>query len=180
MLTAARDSGQPQRARAAVAFRRTAAAAQASLSRPSALLAELERSRNSGRRPLRQLLPSVVRTALALDETALAASLADGIEPVTPLHQHALVASRAQLAEAAGDQRRAATLRRGRRALAEFGNVPERAYALLGQGRCLTALGQPEAQEPLREARELFASMGYQPALAETNALLERTTAAAS
>ena len=33
---------------------------------------------------------------------------------------------------------------------------------------------------PLREARELFASMGYKPALAETDALLERTTAAAS
>ena len=61
-----------------------------------------------------------------------------------------------------------------------FTLVPERAYALLGQGRCLSALGQPEAQEPLREARELFASMGYKPALAETAALLERTTAAAS
>ena len=56
----------------------------------------------------------------------------------------------------------------------DFGNVPERAYALLGQGRCLTALGQPEAREPLREARELFASMGYQPALAETETLLEQ------
>jgi hypothetical protein len=50
--------------------------------------------------------------------------------------------------------------------------VPERAYALLGQGRCLAALGKPEAEEPLREARELFASMGYKPALAETEALL--------
>ena len=50
----------------------------------------------------------------------------------------------------------------------EFGNVPERAYALLGQGRCLSAIGSPEAEEPLQEARELFESMGYQPALAET------------
>ena len=53
-----------------------------------------------------------------------------------------------------------------------FGNVPERAYALLGQGRCLAALGDPEAEGPLREAHELFASMGYKPALAETEALL--------
>jgi hypothetical protein len=37
------------------------------------------------------------------------------------------------------------------------------AYALLGQGRCLAALGKPEAEEPLREAKELFASMGYGP-----------------
>jgi hypothetical protein len=49
------------------------------------------------------------------------------------------------------------------------------AYALLGQGRCLAALGKPEAEEPLREAKELFASMGYGPALAETEALLAET-----
>jgi hypothetical protein len=40
-----------------------------------------------------------------------------------------------------------------------FGNVPERAYALLGQGHCLAALGKPEAEAPLREARELFAAL---------------------
>ena len=34
-------------------------------------------------------------------------------------------------------------------------------------------------QAPLREARELFASMGYRPALAETEALLARGEAAA-
>ena len=62
----------------------------------------------------------------------------------------------------------------------EFGNVPERAYALLGQGRCLAALGKLEAEEPLREAKELFTSMGYRPALAETEALLAETAAAAS
>jgi hypothetical protein len=56
--------------------------------------------------------------------------------------------------------------------------VPERAYALLGQGRCLAALGKPEAEEPLREARELFASMGYKPPLAETEALLGGAEAA--
>jgi hypothetical protein len=50
---------------------------------------------------------------------------------------------------------------------------------VLGQGRCLTALGQPEAEPPLREARDLFASMGYKPALAETEALLTRGEAAA-
>ena len=59
-------------------------------------------------------------------------------------------------------------------------NVPERAYALLGQGRCLAALGKPGAEGPLREAKELFASMGYQPALTETEALLAETAAAAS
>jgi hypothetical protein len=33
---------------------------------------------------------------------------------------------------------------------------------------------------PLAEARELFSSMGYRPALAETEALLEQTAAPAS
>jgi hypothetical protein len=42
----------------------------------------------------------------------------------------------------------------------------------------LAALGRPEAEEPLRDARELFASMGYKPALAETDALLGPTEAA--
>ena len=51
---------------------------------------------------------------------------------------------------------------------------PERAYALLGQGRCLAALGKPAAEAPLREARELFASMGYKPELAETEALVHQ------
>ena len=61
----------------------------------------------------------------------------------------------------------------------QFGNVHEHAYALLGQGRCLLALADPAAEQPLRQAAELFSSMGYRPALAETNALLEQATAAA-
>ena len=81
---------------------------------------------------------------------------------------------RGELAEAAEFYREAAEGWR------QFGNVPERAYALLGQGRCLAALGQADAEQPLREARELFASMGYEPALAETKALLGETEAAAS
>jgi hypothetical protein len=48
-----------------------------------------------------------------------------------------------------------------------------------GQGRCLAALGRPEATEPLREACDLFASMSYKPALAETEALLGESEAAA-
>jgi hypothetical protein len=93
---------------------------------------------------------------------------------------NALAACRAQLAEAAGEQDEAAGIyadAAGR--WRQFGNVPERAYALLGQGRCLTVLGRAEADEPLREARELFASMGYKPALAEAEALLGHDEAAA-
>ena len=108
------------------------------------------------------------------------ANPAPGVQPRTPLHEHALCAARAQLADAGGDHAQAAALyaeAAGR--WQELGDVPEHAYALLGQGRCLAALGRPEAKEPLHEARELFASMGYEPALARIEALLAQDEAAA-
>ena len=49
----------------------------------------------------------------------------------------------------------------------------------MGHGRCLAALSEPEAEKPLRDARNLFASMGFMPALAETEALLAHGEAAA-
>jgi class 3 adenylate cyclase/tetratricopeptide (TPR) repeat protein len=124
------------------------------------------------------LLPSLVRVALALDEGPLAERLAAAVRPVTPAREHDLAAVRAQLAEAAGNHVEAASMYtdaadRWR----TFGNVPERAYALLGQGRCLVALGDWAAEAPLAEARDLFASMGYKPALAETEKLLAETVA---
>jgi hypothetical protein len=92
----------------------------------------------------------------------------------------ALSVCRAQLAEASGDKADAAALyAEAAERWREFGNVPERAYALLGQGRCLTALGKSEAEGPLREGRELFASMGFTPAVAEVDGLLGSPSAAA-
>ncbi len=103
-----------------------------------------------------------------------------GINPVTPLAEHVLATSRAQLAEAAGEHADAAPLYpEAAERWHQFGNVPERAYALLGQGRCLAALGDAAGDASLRLARELFASMGYTPALAETEALLGESEAAA-
>jgi hypothetical protein len=99
---------------------------------------------------------------------------------VTPCHQHALTSSQAQLAEAAGNHTEAAShYAEAARSWQQFGNVPERAYALLGQGRSLHTLGDSEAGQPLRVARELFALMGYRPALEQTDALLQQAQAAA-
>jgi hypothetical protein len=125
-------------------------------------------------------LPELVRCALGLSDLALARRLLDGVEARTPLQGHALCAARAAIAEAAGDlgeatSRYAEAAARWR----EFGNVPERASALLGQGRGLVALGRHDAEEPLRDARELFRSMGYRPAFAECDALLGQASAAA-
>jgi hypothetical protein len=120
-------------------------------------------------------LPELVRCALALGKPALAVRLMAGVEPRAPLQQHALATCRAALAEAAGDHATAASAyadaaTRWR----QFGEVPELANALLGQGRCLVALGTAGADGPLREARALFATMGYAPVLNETDELLQR------
>jgi class 3 adenylate cyclase/tetratricopeptide (TPR) repeat protein len=123
-------------------------------------------------------LPYLMRVALALDEVRQAERLAADVEPVTPLDEHAGALARAQLAEAAGRHADAALLyQEAAERWGAFGSVPERAYALLGNGRCLVAIGQPAAEVPLTEARELFASMGYKPALAETEKLLAETIA---
>ena len=125
-------------------------------------------------------LPALVRTALALGQLELAKLLVDGVEPRTPLVEHALSASRAELVEAAGDHAEAVALyAEAAERWRTFGNVPERAYALLGQGRSLAALGNLESKVPLSEARDLFASMGFTPAVAEVDGLLGSPSAAA-
>jgi tetratricopeptide (TPR) repeat protein len=126
-------------------------------------------------------LPGLVRTALGLGERELAGRLVDGVEPIFPLTDHALTACRAQLAEANGNQLEAARLYTdAANRWHKFGNVPEHAYALLGQGRCLRALGQPVAETPLAEARDLFRKLGYEPASTETRRLLASSELAAS
>ena len=118
-------------------------------------------------------LPGLVRNALAVGRSDLARRLADGLPPRHPLDEHALASARALLVEAEGNLGGAATLfAQAATGWASFGNVPERAYALLGQGRCLRVV------EPLHEARELFTQLGYAPALAEVDALLAQAAAA--
>jgi hypothetical protein len=138
------------------------------------LLAELERLPGvRGSSYYARQLPGMTRTALLAGNAALAKELVDGIEPRYPLEEHALCAARAQLTENDGDPARAGALY-GEAAdrWREFGNVAERAYALLGRGRCVVALADPAAEQPLQEAHKLFTSMGYKPALAETERLL--------
>jgi hypothetical protein len=148
---------------------------------PRELLAEL-----AGERPSREdcyylaYLPGLVRAALALETGAVAARLVEGVEPTTPLAEHALCACAATLSEAgsryveaAARYAEAAERWRG------FGDRPETAFALLGQGRCLRALGDAGAEAPLLDARGLFASMGFAPAIAEVEALLGSAEVAA-
>jgi class 3 adenylate cyclase/tetratricopeptide (TPR) repeat protein len=181
LVARARESGEPQILALAFAAAARLLRAQGQAEQAQALLSELEQAAGARADPYyAYALPELVRSASALGDAALAARLLDGVEPTTPLQEHALSACQAHLAESAGDPAQAAVLyAEAAERWQEFGNVPERAYALLGHGRCLAALGQPEAEAPLREARELFASMGYRPALAEADALLGSTKAAA-
>jgi tetratricopeptide (TPR) repeat protein len=178
LVESAREDGTTEMVVLGLAAAATALTEEAP-ERTCALLAELEQTAGARETPyyLRQLA-AMTRTALAAGDPELAKRLADGLERRYPLDEHALCATRAQLAEHAGDHVEAVTLyAEAATRWQEFGHVPERAYALLRQGRCLRALGQPEAEEPLCEARDLFGEMGYKPALAETEALLAQVAA---
>lgn len=125
--------------------------------------------------------PSALRLLAALGEAGLARRLcaevaAIGAFSAFAVDQHVAVLARALAAEldraygeAVGFYADAAA---GWKA---FTNVLEHAHALLGWGRCLAALGDPEAEQPLRDARILFERMGARPAIAECDALLSGT-----
>jgi class 3 adenylate cyclase/tetratricopeptide (TPR) repeat protein len=182
LVTLARETGEPQIVALGFAAGVQLLLAQGETGEARDLLAELERMKALRGDPYyASLLPELVRSALELEDPELAARLTDGFEPRAPLFEHALCASRAARAEAAGERADAGDLyvEAAERWL-EFGNVPERAVALLGRGRCLVALAWPDADDPLREALETLAAIGYRPAHAESEALLERALAAAS
>jgi hypothetical protein len=99
--------------------------------------------------------------------------------PTPSYHEHALTTANAALAEAHRDHQTAA---QGYADAADrwqrFGVVPEQAFALLGRGRSLLALAQPSDADPvLRQTRQILDRLGAAPALTETDALLQQTTA---
>jgi tetratricopeptide (TPR) repeat protein len=177
LVEAARQTGMQDLIATALAPAAQMLVAQRHLDRARTLLQELDELGTVHPSQIGSLL----RSALALGEPALAERLAGHLGGESPVDRHAKVSAAAQLAEAAGDHDAAARLyERAAEEWEQFGDVPERAYALLGQGRCLHALGRGEAELPLRLARELFALLGYRPALEQTEALLHQAQAAAN
>ena len=122
--------------------------------------------------------PEVVRVALACGDPRLAQKLADEFKPLTPLHENALASCRGLLAEARGEHEAgAAEFTDASARWHDFGVPCEEAQALLGQGRCLVALGRAlEAAPVLEQAREIFMRLGASPALDETLWLLGEAT----
>jgi class 3 adenylate cyclase/tetratricopeptide (TPR) repeat protein len=170
LIAAAQSAGEPQQLASALAVGALVYADRPE--RAKALLVELERIPGVREEQVYATeLADLVRRAIALGDRRLAARLIDGVEDRIPLFAHALCACRAQLAEAAGDHAEAAAqyaeaVERWR----EFRRVPELAYALLGLGRCLPQLSNDGAEGALSEARELFSSLGYWPAVAQIEA----------
>jgi hypothetical protein len=122
----------------------------------------------------------MVRTAIGCGAIGLAQRLAD-LEPRSSYHEHAICASHAVVAEGNRELESARDLyAEAARRWKQFGVVPERAFALLGQGRCLVTLRRPEAVAVLREARDIFASLGATPSLDEVDGLLERAISISS
>ena len=149
----------------------------------AALLTALEaypNSRVSGNYPA--VLPTMVRTALGIGDRDLAERLVAGFDPPHPYAEHALVAANAALTEARGDlQAAAVAYADAAERWEQFGVVPEQAFALLGQGRCLLGLARPtEAAPVLQHAREIFERLKAAPALADTDALLQQAIAPSS
>ena len=182
LVEAARPTGEPQLWAMAIAAGARLLSDQGRLSEAKALLVELAEPTEIRLDPYYvTALPELVRTALALGEPELAARLLEGAEGRTPLAADALTVCRAQLAEAGGDYSEAASaLCRGGRALA---GLRERPRARLRParpgplpGRARPARGAGAAAPGARAVRV----DGIRPALAETDALLEQTTAAAS
>ena len=119
---------------------------------------------------------SLVRLALEIGDIGLAELFGARSVPDVPYDQHVAATTAATLVEARGDLDDAisayADLERRWR---EFGVIPETAFAALGLGRCLVALGrEDEARAPLHRARDLFAPLKAAPALSEIDALLYR------
>jgi hypothetical protein len=126
---------------------------------------------------LAQRLPTLVRAALRNEGLELAGDLVALVEPNVPLRRLALLSSRALLAEAQGNFADAGALfGEAVTAWERVGAALEQAYALLGQGRCLVAVGDDGADRPLREGRALFDGMGARPRVDECDTLIARAS----
>ena len=137
-------------------------------------LEALQTLRVAGRGDSSDLL-ELQRVAVAIDRPEFVERLADVYVNATPYGEHVHVHAAAAIAEVRGDFAAAAS---GYGAAAarweDFGVVTERAFAMLGQGRCMIALGDVQAATAaLTNAREIFAALRAAPALAEVDALID-------
>jgi class 3 adenylate cyclase/tetratricopeptide (TPR) repeat protein len=171
----ARDARDPQVLVPALAIAALVAQARGDLSAAVGFVDEIEQSTrevaDNHRAFLVDELAAVCAEAGDLDSIR---RLVDSIRLTGGRTGHALVGARAVLAEADGDNEGALALfEEAAKRWADYGYVFGRGLALLGSARCLLALGRrTDAIPVLHEAREIFAGLDAEPALAEVDALL--------
>ena len=128
-----------------------------------------------------QPLPDLVRICVAAGEFELAEQLMSDVEAHSARAQHALLTAQAVLAEAKGNFKGASKLYgEAVERWSRFGIVFEHGQTLLGLGRCLTRLAQPQAHKPLMEATTIFTGLRARPLMVETNSWLRQSTAQSS
>ncbi|MGH2555280.1 MAG: tetratricopeptide repeat protein, partial [Actinomycetota bacterium] len=127
-------------------------------------------------------LPEAMRACAAAGELELGARLLEGADDRAPRHRYCLLTARAVLSEAQGELEKAsAGYEEAAERWREYGQVPERAQALLGLGRCLVQMGAAaKASVALQEARDVFSELGARPLLEETDTWLAKATALSS
>jgi class 3 adenylate cyclase len=127
-----------------------------------------------------EVVPVLMRSALALEDLDFVDRLREGVPDTLPGQQYALITVSAIQAEAAGDHAKAARLYADAATGWErFTNVLEQAHALVGQGRCLALMGDGRADQSLRAGRALFDRMGASPRVDECDRLIAGASGAA-
>jgi class 3 adenylate cyclase/tetratricopeptide (TPR) repeat protein len=140
-------------------------------------LLSLDRVSGDYQRNLANVLPWLARAASCLGRPEIIQHLVAQLTMSPPFFDLNRLYGAAVLGETAGGVSEAA----GQYADAaagwhDFGVPHEEAQALLGQGRCLVALGRAqEAVQPLQQASEIFKRLGAKPALVETEEWLAKT-----
>jgi hypothetical protein len=169
-----REIGDPQTLVPGLAIAAVVALASADPARALSLVAEINDVTGDDSILWRHFcLAEATRVCMAAGDIGLARRLRQSSTKTTPRNEIGRTAADAVVAEASDAPIDAARLYGDAAARwKEFGNVPEQAHALLGEGRVLLALGRPGATESLHAARDIFASLGYRDPLAEAEALL--------
>ncbi len=173
LLSRAREIGDPQVLAPALIAAALIEQARGELPAALDLTAEFE---EVTREPQFRLthLPDAVRICVVAGAMERGRSLLSGRKLSAAGFRHALLTAKAVLAEGAGELDQALQLYEDAvQRWTEFGSVLEQAQTLLGQGRCLAALGRPEdAVLALEEAKAIFARLRAAPLEAEVNRLL--------
>jgi class 3 adenylate cyclase/tetratricopeptide (TPR) repeat protein len=181
-LPRARDIGDPQILWQAMMVFAVARASRGEMESATDLARELLTGSASERLRAYWLIPEAARVLMeAADVAAVRGLIDEDVVPIPPFVTKQVLL-RAMVAEADGGLEAAVDgYQESVRWFEEHGYAYEHAHALLGQGRCLVALGRPgEAAGALTAARQIAVGLGARPMVTRCDALLGEATALTS